>query len=496
PDTDQGGTLEERLQAHALPRAAEEQQDGRGEWALVSRHQTSSGRMVSTWTDISQRKRYEAQLEQLALYDSLTGLANRERFEAVLAQTLRDGQPGAVMMFDLDRFKLINDTWGHPIGDALLRKVGERLRDLLPETDLLARFGGDEFILLHGSGDVASSRQTAEAIIDTLSQRFLVEERSLSVGVSAGIVLTTSEPERTPEELLRCADLALYEAKARGGDQFVFYSAELDASAAEVLRLSMELRGAIDDGQLELFYQPIVCGKQLSHLEALLRWRHPELGLLTPNRFLTNKLGSGQMRAISREVITQACAAMARWDDLGWAPISVAVNLSAVEFSDPQLTNLIVDQLQRNGLPGNRLKLELTESTVMDISPDLLARMEGLQKLDVEIALDDFGTGYSSLAWLQRLPIRTLKIDRAFICGLPEDQSSAAIVNAILSMSRRMGLKVIAEGVETPEQRERLVGAGCDTLQGWLFSRPMFEDQLLQWLEENPQLFTQTARSA
>jgi diguanylate cyclase (GGDEF)-like protein len=428
------------------------------------------------------------QAEHLAYHDPLTGLPNRrlllDRLDVALAHARRYGNRVALLFVDLDRFKVINDSLGHSTGDELLRQVAGRLRAAVREEDTLARLGGDEFVLLlpqleapTGAGEVARK------VLETLREPFVVGGRELFVTASAGVSVAPDDGE-DGETLLRHADIAMYGGKQSRGDGYRFFTPEMNRRALERLETESALRRALAGDELTLVYQPVVdlgTGRVCA-VEALVRWRHPELGLLGPAEFLEVAEATGLIVPLGAWVLRTACGHARRWREAGHAELRLLVNLSVRQFQEPALVQQVRETLAREGLPPELLELEITESVAMRdtaASEDVLG---GLRSVGVRLSIDDFGTGYSSLEYLRRFPIHTLKVDRTFVRDVEADEGDAAIVSAVVAMAHRLGLTVIAEGVEHAGQLEFLRAQGCDCVQGYLLSRPLCPDTLLTYL--------------
>ena len=438
--------------------------------------------------DVTERKAQEARIEHLAYHDGLTGLPNRtmlmDRLGLALSQAQRLEQQVAVLFLDLDRFKPINDSLGHLVGDQLLREIARRLRAALREIDTVARVGGDEFqvVVCNVAGATGAAR-IAEKLMRALSEPFMVEGQELHVTASLGVSLFPRDGA-SGELLLKFADIALYEAKGEGRNAYRFFSPEMNAQAHGRLRLENDLRRAVERNELELHYQPqldLAIG-EVCAVEALVRWRHPERGLVLPNQFIPMAEETGLVLGIGEWVLGEACRQVAQWqrDGLatGSAPLRVAVNISARQLQRPGLDGAVRRALAQSGLPAECLELEITESSVMLDPQHAQSVLQSLRDLGVQLSIDDFGTGYSSLAYLKRLPLDRLKIDRSFIGGIPTDSDDAAIVETIIVMTHKLGLRVIAEGVETLEQRLQLVRQGCDEMQGFLLAHPVPADEV------------------
>ncbi|WP_174874580.1 EAL domain-containing protein [Vogesella oryzae] len=461
------------------------------EWQSISAVHGEDGEIshyISVFSDISSQKEAEQYIRRLAYFDSLTGLPNRallqDHAKQALSLSRHDKTPLALMFIDLDRFKNINDTLGHSIGDQLLVEVGRRLPLLLQEKDTLTRLGGDEFIILLPETDESAAGHLAENIIQVLSAPYHLGGYELVITPSIGIAMAPVDGS-TLDDLLRAADAAMYRAKAEGRSTFRFFTLQMQQRSASRLKLESELRRALERGELILFYQP-QCDLQgrLVGVEALVRWRHPELGLVSPAEFVPLAEESGLIVPIGSWVMKEAVAQMCTWRDRGINMPSVAVNLSALQFRQPQLVEQVAGLLHEAALPAECLELELTESVVLEDPEDALGLMQRLHELGVRLAIDDFGTGYSSLNYLRRFPVDRLKIDRSFVQDL-EQGRGIAIVRAIVSLARSLGFVTIAEGVETEAQLDMLRRLHCDEVQGFLFAKPMPVAQLESWLHNH-----------
>jgi diguanylate cyclase (GGDEF)-like protein/PAS domain S-box-containing protein len=429
--------------------------------------------------DISERKRMERRLHELARTDHLTALPNRflldERFAGGSAQSRREGSMLAMLMIDIDRFKNINDSLGHGMGDALLRLVGAKLKSCIRDCDTLARWGGDEFVLLlPGLQDSATAITVAQRCLAMLKEPFVIEGQTLHITVSIGISVSTDASAES-ETLLKDADTAMYRAKARGGNCYVLYSAEMSAGARSRLSLENALFHAIDRDQLLLHYQPLISAKtgRVAGVEALVRWQHPDHGLIPPGQFIPLAEETGLIVTLGEWVLHTACAQMKRWYRQGLPRIGVSVNLSSRQFRQDGLAKTVRAALDASGLDPRLLELELTESVLMDDAARSKAILDELNALGVSVALDDFGTGYSSLSYLKGFKLDALKIDRTFTAEITSSEATASIVRATIGLARGLHLRTVGEGVETRAQAEFLVKHGCDSLQGFLFARPM-----------------------
>jgi diguanylate cyclase (GGDEF)-like protein/PAS domain S-box-containing protein len=436
-----------------------------------------------TWRDISDRKRAEEHITHLAHHDVLTGLFNRYSLEDRFAQSTRaarrENRQMALIFIDLDRFKVINDTLGHSVGDLLLIEVANRLSTCVRESDIVARLGGDEFVVaLTSLAHDLDAAHVAQKIIAALGVPCVIEGKQLHTTPSLGISLFPENGEDV-DELMKNADTAMYHAKGKGRNNFQFFSPAMTAAATERLELERDLRSALNNREFELHYQPqvsaagLVCG-----VEALIRWRHPERGLIPPLTFITIAEESGVIEAIGSWVLEEACRQMAEWRMAGFDLKHVAVNLSAVQLRSHDLVSQVQRVIARFGLAPGELELEITESVAMEDPERAIGQLRALRDSGVELAIDDFGTGYSSLAYLKMLPIHTLKLDRVFVHDIETDENDAAISSATLALAKVLGLRVVAEGVETEAQRDFLARHGCHLLQGYLFGKPEPADVL------------------
>ena len=424
------------------------------------------------------------ELTQLALHDTLTGLPNRillaDRISQAMAKVAEQGGCFSLMFIDLDGFKPVNDAFGHHLGDRLLREVALRLRDQLRSQDTLARIGGDEFVLLVRLGEPDDAPQVAARQVSLLSKSFRVDEHDLQISASVGIALYPGNGQ-TAEELLMNADAAMYHAKGAGKNGYSFFDVSMNTNARKQLQLLQDLRQALEHNQFRLHYQPkfdAVSGQPVG-AEALLRWEHPQQGLLLPEHFIELAEKTGLIIPIGEWVLNEACRQMRAWFDEGYSHWRISVNLSALQFCYSGLVDSVVSVLERHRLPANSLTLEITETTAMSDADASMTVLQRLSQMGVDLSIDDFGTGYSSLMYLKRLPANELKIDRGFVRDLEHDSDDAAIVSAIVALGQALGLRIVAEGVETDTQQSFLTTLGCDALQGFLLGQPLPAEQFM-----------------
>jgi diguanylate cyclase (GGDEF)-like protein len=431
---------------------------------------------------ITERK--QAHLYHLAHYDALTGLPNRLLFRDRLLQACnraeRNGHMAALLFLDLDRFKLINDTLGHAVGDLLLQNVGERLRDSIRRKDTVARLGGDEFtIILDEADSMQSVALVAQKILDFMAQPFFLEGNEVVVTTSIGVAFYPTDAADA-EELQKNADAAMYHAKEKGKNNFQFFTAEMNALVSSRLNLENSLRKAMEEGQLSVHYQPqmeLSTGRIVG-MEALLRWQHPEKGFIPPLEFIPLAEELGLMAIIGEFVLREACRQNKQWQEEFGVSLCMAVNLAGWQLEQPDFVDIVSRVLRETGLAPQCLELELTENVLMKNIHQALMTLNKLGKMGTRVAIDDFGTGYSSLNYLLNLPIDTLKIDKCFIQSIGQQEDGATITKAVIALARSLKLSVVAEGVETREQLDFLTDQGCDFIQGYYFCKPKAPDEL------------------
>ena len=439
--------------------------------------------LLSLVRDVTERKDLQDHIQHLAYHDSLTNLPNRAMFNRHLSHAIdqagRHGSSLAVLFIDLDRFKYVNDSLGHPVGDALLRIVAERFATALREEDTLSRIGGDEFVvILEELGGADDAARVARKLLDALETPSRVDGHDLFIGASIGISLFPTDGDSI-DTLVRCADSAMYRAKEVGRNTFQFFTPEQASQSRERFELERDLRQAVERGELRLVYQPQAdCATgRIVGVEALVRWQHPTRGLVPPDRFIPLAEEIGLISKIGAWVLNAACAQAYQWEKQGRS-LRIAVNLSGQQISRDGLVELVREVLGTTGLSPTQLELEITEGHLLQRVEQCIATLRDLKSLGVTLAIDDFGTGYSSLSYLKKLPVDRLKIDRSFVEGIPDDRDDVAIVATILSMARNLGLDVIAEGVENETQLAHLRDARCAEYQGYLLSRPVSPAEL------------------
>ncbi|HET7569130.1 MAG TPA: EAL domain-containing protein [Gammaproteobacteria bacterium] len=442
--------------------------------------------------DISDRKRAEEIINFHASHDLLTRLPNRflfkDRLTLAISQARRNPQTFAIMFLDLDRFKIINDTLGHLIGDQLLQSVSKRILGCLREGDTLARAGGDEYmLLLPQAGRRIDAAEVAKKILDRLRQPFAIDEHELFVTISIGIALYPEHGEN-PDTLIRRADIAMYEAKSRGKDAYEFYRDDMSAVITDYVSIESGMRRALQSDQFAIYYQPQVnvSTGEVTGVEALVRWRHPTRGLLAPSEFVPIAEESGLIVSLGEWVLRHACADIAEWRKEGLPPVRLAVNFSMLQFEQPSLVEMIVSILKEFDLPGDALEIEITENLLMKDMDKTVRKLRELSSHGIRIAIDDFGTGYASLSYLRRLPIDTLKLDHSFVQDIHTGSSGTSITAAIASMADSLSLNLVAEGVETELQMNYLRSIGCNVMQGFMLSPPLPPEAAKRFIRREP----------
>jgi len=469
------------------------------------------GKAVSvhgTLQDISERIRAEEQISFLAYYDSLTGLPNRQLFmehvDLALHAARRSGAKMALLYIDLDRFKRINDTLGHDVGDQLLKKISTDLADCVRSSDIIAkadkpngplvslsRLGGDEFtVLLTGIAEEEHAGLVAKRVLQLLNQPMEINDQEVSLSASIGIALYPRDGD-TVDLLLRSADVAMGHAKESGRNSFMFFSRQMNRRAQERLNIETDLKKALEKDELVLFYQPQINLQTgaISGFEALLRWQHPKHGLVPPTKFIPIAEESGLIVPVSNWVLREACRQNQQWIETGLAPVRMGVNISSVQFAKQNLTGVVQEALRATGLDPKYLEVELTESAIMQNVGEVIETLNAMKSLGINLSVDDFGTGYSSMSYLKRFPLDTLKIDRSFIMDITIDENDAAIVKAIVALAKILGLKTISEGVETREQLDFLREQGCDEMQGFFISKAVSAKEAEQFLMKRGKFF-------
>ncbi|WP_354362672.1 EAL domain-containing protein [Undibacterium sp. GrIS 1.8] len=451
---------------------------------------------VAVERDITDRKNAEEHIYRLAYFDVLTGLPNRrllvDRLDILLATARRTGLNSAVLFIDLDHFKNINDARGHAVGDSLLLHVTQRLKTLLREVDTVARIGGDEFVVLISniSNDInvgaLSALAVAEKIRSAIALPFEIDGQTYNSGCSIGVTLLP-KPDQDTNDLLREADTAMHRAKAGGRNQIAFFESAMQAEVEQRLILEHDLVLALSEGQLQMVMQAQVNHQgQPEGAELLMRWTHPQRGPISPAVFIPVAEECGMIVQLGDWALRQGCLALIRLEQAGW-PLSLSINVSPKQFRQANFVEKVASVLMQTGAPASRLILEVTEGLLINNMQETIERMHALTKMGIRFSIDDFGTGYSSLAYLKKMPLYELKIDRSFVQDMPADPNDTAIVQSILSMANHLGLRVVAEGVETKEQADFLIASGCATLQGFLYSRPTAIETWLTQQEEKAQ---------
>jgi diguanylate cyclase (GGDEF)-like protein len=471
-----------------------------GRTIAVSRRELLGGGWVDTHEDVTERRRAETQIAYMAEYDTLTDLPNRNLFQRALTEALQDAvltDQLAVFCLDLDGFKGVNDMFGHPVGDELLRQVAMRLRQCVGDQGMVARLGGDEFAILQwGRQQPNGANALALSVTEVLNASYDLGGTQAVVGASIGIAISPGDASSS-DELLKCADMALYGAKADGRGACRFFEPEMDARIKARHRLEVDLRAAIAGKQFEMFYQPILSigRNEVVAFEALIRWRHPDRGMVSPGEFIPVAEETGLIIPLGEWILKQACA-----DALSWPRnIRLAINLSPVQFRGPHFVQAVFSALAAKHLEPGRLELEITETVLLQDNEAVVEKLHQLKGHGIQISMDDFGTGYSSLSYLRSFPFDKIKIDQSFVRGLGKREDSLAIVRAVIGLGRNLGMTTTAEGVETEDQLRVLREERCDEVQGFLFSPavPLKETiQLLRGLESPKGIVVRTRAGA
>jgi diguanylate cyclase (GGDEF)-like protein/PAS domain S-box-containing protein len=446
---------------------------------------------IASFTDISERKAAEARIEHLAHHDILTGLYNRfsleERLDQSLLNAKREQQQLAILVIDLDKFKDVNDSLGHHIGDKLLIEVAQRLMMCVRESDITARIGGDEFVVvLPAIATPHDAAEISQKVLQEISMPYHIEGNEIRSTPSIGVSIYPGDGENS-ELLMKNADLAMYHAKSSGRNNYQFFSGEMLIAIQERLRLENELSIALDKGQFELYYQPQIrlSNKSISGVEALVRWKHPVRGMVPPDCFIPAAEASGLIQQLGSWVIDEACRQLAAWKHEKINHIRMAVNLSTMQLQSKELVYLVQTAMLRHGIIEGELELEITETSAMQDPELAVSQLNAIRQLGVMLAIDDFGTGYSSLAYIKRLPVQILKLDQTFVKDIGFDENDTAISAATIALAHNLGLKVVAEGVETELQRDFLQAHHCDFFQGYLFSKPVPAAEAIKLIVEN-----------
>ena len=489
PEGDLEESIRARLQQHRTSAEAFEERLADGRWVRVNKRRTKAGHIVGIVSEITDRVETDAKIRRLALEDSLTGLPNRTQFQAKLgdavAQAERTGLYVGLMLLDLDHFKQVNDTLGHPAGDALLCEVAKRLLDCTRKTDTVVRLGGDEFaVIVTNARSVDCVVRLAERFLRALTKPFMFEDHEIITSTSIGIAIHSEGPG-DGNELLRFADLALYRAKEDGRSTWRIYDEKMSIAVEQRRNLERDLYRAVERKDFHVVYQPridIRTGRVVA-AEALLRWSHPERGDVSPGEFIPVAESAGLIVPITRWLFEVVSRQNRRWQRLGLPPIVVSINLSPLHLKDPDLVGDLTRALRKSRLEAKWLELEITESTAMTGGAETLDTVFKLKAVGVKLSIDDFGTGYSSLDRLRRFPVDCLKIDQSFVRDITSDENDAAICAAAIRLSHGLGISVLAEGVETEDQLEFLIEQGCDEAQGYYFSRPLSVADMQAFLE-------------
>ncbi len=452
-------------------------------------HQGTPILMKGTIQDITERKRAEKHIENLVNFDQLTGLPNRfmlnDKITCLFNLAQRNNTPLTLMFLDLDHFKNINDTLGHAIGDQLLIETAKRLKSAIREEDLVSRIGSDEFILVFPNTDAERAMNMAMELIETVSMPALFEDHELVITPTIGIAIYPNDGEEF-ETLIKNADTAMYMAKKYNRNTFNFFTEEMQVHLERKLKIANAMRHALERNEMQVHYQPQVSAMDGHTIgaEALLRWNHPELGTISPSEFIPLAENNGQILAIGEWVLRTAIRQMKVWQNEGLAPMIVAVNMSALQFKQPNLIEMIIDMLDEAQLAHEHLELELTEAITMDDPQTAISIMNQFHSQGIRMSIDDFGTGYSSLSYLKQFKVYKLKIDQSFVRNLEDDSDDRSIVRSIIDLSKNMGMETIAEGVETAEQLEFLRLHGCNEIQGYYFSKALPADEFASFAKQ------------
>ncbi len=437
---------------------------------------------IGVFSDITERKADEANIKQLANYDTLTGLPNRvlfaDRIDNALSKARRNYEQLAVLFIDLDRFKNVNDTCGHKVGDALLIEFSERMVSVIRSEDTASRHGGDEFLLVLPSVDTNGAAHVAQKLLELGGKPYLIGQHELNVTLSIGIAMFPDDG-KTFDNLATFADIAMYRAKQEGSDAYCFFTTEMQDNSVRSMALENSMRRALERNEFHLNYQPQISLEtgQIIGMEVLLRWQHPQLGLIPPTEFIPIAENSGQILAIGEWVLKSAARQLMIWIANGMEPIKIAVNISAIQFRHPRLLDTIIRIIEETGIPPHLLELELTEGVAMHNPQEVANVMQKLHEQNIHLSIDDFGTGYSSLSYLKRFPVYKLKIDRSFVMHITENSEDRAIISVVINLAKSLGMRAIAEGVETEEQLLFLKENGCNEIQGYYLSKPLSAEQ-------------------
>ncbi len=462
------------------------------EWVTITCVRDNEGQVVNyvcVLADISETKQVQQTLHEMVNRDALTGLPNRRLLNELTGHALRRAEREknnlAILFIDLDRFKVINDTLGHQVGDKLLIEVSNRLSSVMRESDTVARLGGDEFLVMMDSlRDVEDASRVAKKIVSCLQSEFIIDGKEIYIGASVGISVYPNDGQDV-NNLIKAADIAMYQVKSSGKNSYRFYSAEMSESAMERFNMELQLRRALERNQFEIVYQPQISLHTglIVGAEALVRWQHPELGLVSPAKFIPLAEETGLVTQIGEWVLREASRQMSEWDSMGLGLKSISVNVSGVQVQRGNFPDIVYGILVETGCDPALLELEITESIVMNNTENVINVFNRIKQTGVRLAIDDFGTGYSSLSYLKRLPLDKLKIDQSFVREITFDPDDRAIASAVIALARSLELKVIAEGVETQEQQDMLKNMGCDDAQGYLFGKPMSTEEFKKMLQ-------------